>query len=616
MPLGVSSVSADLMNTAQRLFTLLHCCAPKNTSGEEWRKAIRSTIADIHHTADKTFRAVIEDWETTAGTSYQAPEPSKPSEQISDMNEDLLGLPSWQGISAGAERLCGLLSLLKAFLATPTSSTVSLPLGPVMDMLARILSLVVPSKQASAGRYGGPRLNPEIGRDEREGLWAGLPHIHVTALGVLSALATRLNGSFTPLAQGALDQITWVFTAENFNSDIRTAIYGLVENLLRLTGPSLTRSSVSGLRGVIKSCCDDLLPPSAATVTAVATSISKGDKKTKGASTIDADAFLTSSGAMAQSDPISRSTYCAASELLPLFLTQLAPQSLPYPLRVQVDRTAVFTRHKQAMVASVLNPAPSRKGTRSNRSIMPLLVRSFGTELEVEGLLRPRMPIIQVGRGVDMETDSVEGYNNDYIPHTKGIEDNYAGITAESKEDRAPPNLPAFTEPSARRSEPTTVDREHSTLGPIADNVINVINETVPPAQSPDTELYNGSNKRHREIAETDNTPATPGQFVAAPVNNQEAPNHKRVRLEVEPTSVSSAQLYGVANSVTRVQTSHAEEVTHPDVTSRSAPLPASSTAHGFGDGSDDSDDDIEIPPLVMDSDTDEGEDEEEGEGV
>jgi len=603
------------MGTAQRLFTLLHCCAPKNTSGEEWRKAIRSTIADIHHTADKTFRAVIEDWETTAGTSYQAPEPSKPGEQISDMNEDLLGLPSWQGISAGAERLCGLLSLLKTFLATPTSSTVSLPLGPVMDMLARILSLVVPSKQASAGRYGGPRLNPEIGRGEREGLWAGLPHIHVTALGVLSALVMRLNGSFTPLAQGALDQITWVFTAENFNSDIRTATYVLVGNLLRLTRPSLTRSSVSGLVGVIKSCCDDLLSPSAATVTAVATSISKGNEQTKGASTIDADAFLTSSGAKAQSDPRSRSTYCAALELLPLFLTQLAPQSLSYPLRVQVDRTAVLIRHKQAMIASVLNPAPSRKGTRSNRSIMPLLVRSFGTELEVEGLLRPRMPIIQVGKDVDMETDSVEGYNNDYIPNTKGVEDNYAGITAECKEDRYPPNLPAFTEPSPRPSEPTTVDCEHSTPAPIADDATNVTNETVPPARSSDTELYTGFNKRQRAVAEADNTPATSEQFIASPVNNQDVPNHKRLCLEVERTTVSSAQLSGIAVGVTRVQTSHAEEVTHPDVTSRSVPTTASSTAPGLGGGSDDSDDDSEFPPLVMDSDTEEGEDEEEGEG-
>ena len=601
-----------MQDTAQRLFVLLHCCAPKNTSGEEWRKAIRTTIADVHHTANKTFRAVIEDWEATAETACQAPESRNLGEQLSDINEDLLGLPSWQGISAGVERFCGLLALLKAFLATHTSSTISLPLGPFMDMLARIFSLVVPSKQASTDRYGGSRLNPEIGREEREGLWAGLPHIHVAALGVLTALAVRLNGSFTPLAQGALDQITWVFAAERFNSDIRTAIYALVAKLLRLTGPSLTRSSVTALSDIIKCSCDDLLPPPAATTTAVASSTSKkGNEQTRGASTIDADAFLASSGTKAQHDPPLGDTYSAASALLPLFLTQIAPQILSYPLRVQIDRTAVLTRHKQGMIASVLNPASSRKGSRSSKSIMPLLVRSFGTALEVEGLLRPRMPIIRVGKDIDGETDSVEGYD-DYKPNNMRLEDNRVGITAQFEEDINPPKLPTFADSSTWRSEPTSVDRRKSTPAPTAEDVAVVEQETARSAQSSDMEVYSASNKRHRDVAEADKTAVTSGQLTASATDDHVAPSHKRVRLEVESTSLSSPQLSDAAVDTTREQTSHAEDLTHPNVTSRSIQFPASSTGPGHGDGSDDSDDDIEIPPLVMDSDTEEGEDEEE----
>lgn len=576
---------------------------------------MRTIIANIHHTADKTFRAVIEDWEATPGSTYQASETRDLGDQIRDMNEDLLGLPSWQGISAGGERLCGILTLLKAFLITPTSSTIVLPLGPLMDMFTRLFSLVVPSRQASAERYEGSRLNPEIGRDEREELWAALPNIHVVALDLLAALTVRLDYSFTPLAQGALDQITWIFATEKFNSNIRTTIYTLVAKLLRFIGPSLTRSSVSGLTGIIKSCCDDLFPSSAATVTAVVGSTSKDNEQTKGASSINADAFLTSSATKAESELPSRSTYRAALILLPLFITYLAPQSLPYPLRVQIDRTAVLTKHKQAMIASILNPALNRKGTRSNKSIMPLLVRSFGTDSEVEGLLRPRMPILQVGRDFDGETDSVEGFNEKYIPHTMELEHNYAGNPAEIEEYNNPPNVPTFAEPLVRHSEFTTINRETSTATPATVEATNVTDDTAPPAQFSEIEFHNGANKRHRESAEADNTPVASGQFMPATVDNKDAPDHKRLRFEVEPTSVSSVPVSDLAVDVTRVQPSYAEEPTHPDVTSRGVPASASSTVPGLGSGSYDSDDDIEIPPLVMDSDTDEGEDQGEGEG-
>lgn len=617
LSLGHSSGSADLLDTAQRLFVCLHCCAPKNTSGEEWRKAIRTTITDIHHTGNKVFRAVIEDWEATAGSIDQGPESRNLGEQVSDMNEDLLGLPSWQGISAGVERLCGLLTLLKAFLANPTSSTVSFPFGPLMDMLARIFSLVVPSKQASADRFEGPRLNPEIERDEREGLWAGLPHIHVAALSVISALAVRLNRSFAPLAQGALDQIIWVFAAEKFNSDIRIATYTLVARLLKLIGPSMTRSSVPALVDIVKSCCDDLLPSSAATVTTVAASASqKGNGQTKGPTTIDTDAFLTTSDAKVQSDPISVFIDYTASTLLQLFLTEISSHNIPYPLRVQIDRTAVLTRHKHAMIASVLNPPPNRKGTRTNKSIMPLLVRSFGTDLEVEGLLRPRMPIIQVGKDVDEETEWVEDHNDESISNSMGPEDNHADATTESKDDNYPPDLPTLTEASAKRSEPTALDRGLCTAAQIGEDATELTKITAHLAQSSDTDLCNGSHKRHRELAEADNTTTTSGQSISAENYSRDAPNQKRVRLEAERTGGSSVQVSDVEVAATGAPTSYGEGATHPDVTTRSLPASSSSTAPGVGGGSDDSDDDIEIPPLVMDSDTDEGEDEEEGDGV
>ncbi|KAI9874859.1 MAG: hypothetical protein M1830_009198 [Pleopsidium flavum] len=607
------SSSRDQKDKAQRLFVLLHCCAPKSTSGEEWRKAVRTTIADTHHAAEKVFRAVIEDWETTAGVFSQVAVPESLGGIVSDGGEDLLGLPGWQGISAGIERVCGLLELLQTFLSGSTSSMVSLPLGPLMDLLTRAFSLVVPSK-ASDDWHGSARLNPEIGRDEREGLWVGLPHIHVAALGVLSAVAARLDESFIPLAQGALDQISWVFAAEKSNLDIRTAAYVLVAALFKLTGPSLTRSSVSSLAKIIRACCDDLLPSPMATLIATAAPASKrGSDHTKGTSSINADAFLAPpSTRNLQTLAASVGLHNAASALLPLFLSQLSPQHLSYPLRCQIDRTAVLTQHKQAMLASVLNPAPNRKGTKRISSIMPLLARSFGEVAEVEGLLRPRMPVLQPKNDADgeLESDEEETHlsrvynmetNNDGIGPTNGVrEDN--NLVALANTQQEPADILAPTTISQAPQLPASTDKN-------TDQIQLAIPKTQSPALAPSIL----SKKRDRESAEPDNTTAALDHSVLTDSATQEAPSSKRVRFETASRNIPTEQVSDIPPIATTTQPSNAEEGASPAIASRSVSTPTSSTAPGLGgEGEDSDDDDFEIPPLVMDSDTEDEEEEDE----
>lgn len=608
--------SRDQKDTAQRLVVLLHCCAPKGTSGEEWRKAVRSTIADTHHAVGKVFRAVIEDWESTAGVSGQGTEPKSLGELVSDGSEDLLGLPSWRGISSGIERVCGLFRLLQTFLARSTSSMVSLPIGPLMDLLTRVFSLVVPSKQAPDDWHGSARLNPEIGRDEREGLWAGLPDIHVAAIGVLSAVAARLDESFIPLAQGALDQISWVFAAEKSNSDIRTGTYVLMARLLKLTGPSLTRTSVSSFAKLIRSCCDDLLPSPTATFIATATPASKKNSgQANATSSINADAFLASpSTTKLQPPALTAGLHSAASALLPLFLSQLPPQHLSYPLRSQMDRTAVLTRHKQAMLASVLNPAPSRKGTKGISSIMPLLARSFGEYLEVEGLVRPRMPVLQTGNHADGDSELEE--EDDDLSRVHDMEMGNDGVvpTDGTREENDLTRSPDNEGGSAGLSASNNIEQGSKSAGLLAEDK-DPIPHAFPRAESPATESFRISNKRDRETAEPDNSTASSGHSGPTDSATQGGPSVKRVRFEAESTDISAKQGFHTTVIATTTQTSHAGERAPSDTASRSAAAPTSSTAPDFGgEGDDSDDDDFEIPPLVMDSDTDEEEEDEDGE--
>jgi hypothetical protein len=56
------------------------------------------------------------------------------------------------------------------------------------------------------------------------------------------------------------------------------------------------------------------------------------------------------------------------------------------------------------MMASVLNPPPSKKFGKPAASILPLMARSFAADKSVEGILRPRMPVIRLGGG-DLELE-------------------------------------------------------------------------------------------------------------------------------------------------------------------------------------------------------------------
>ncbi|KAE8150400.1 rRNA processing/ribosome biogenesis-domain-containing protein [Aspergillus avenaceus] len=391
----------SVLDSAEQLFISLHHCAPKNTSGEEWKTACQMTLASIHGTADYVFRAVVEQWESADPALRNASKPQNYTKEVCDEGFDALGLGPWQGLDSGVNRLVVLLQMLSACLTTATASTVIIPLGAVLDLTSRLTSVIVPT----AGREVQP--NPQISRTEREHLFAELPRIHAATMELLTSLVQTLETGAVPIAQTILEQTLWVYRAEKSSRGVRVSAYDLVHTLLSHMGPSLTKQSVSTLADLIRSCCHDLLPP--VHEPATNTPDAKGKGKTNQA-TANADSFLNpalkqSRQATAPSHPGLKTT---ASALLAAILTHVPSEHLSPSLRAEIDRTTILSTNKDTMLASVLNPIPPVQGRSTSASIMPFLARSFPADQSVESLIRPRMPVISHTQNVGTYIDDEE----------------------------------------------------------------------------------------------------------------------------------------------------------------------------------------------------------------
>lgn len=311
------TLPGPVVEQAEQLFISLHNCAPKNTTGDEWKNATMLTISSIHRTSDYVFRSIVEQWESVDPALRQAAVPQNYSQEMSDGGSNPLGLPSWHGIHAGVDRLLALLSLLSAFFSTPTASTVTIPMGHILDLTSRLTSVTVPTDGGDA------QPNLQISREERENLWTELPRIHAACINLLLTVSNALETGIFSVAQTILEQVTWVFRAEKFSGKVRGSTYSLVRDLLSTMGPSMTKQSVSSLSDLIRTCCLDVLPPADDSNSPPgASSDAKGKSKAAQATT-NADSFLNSGkqGSQAKQGPSFPDLKRAASELLPVILT-------------------------------------------------------------------------------------------------------------------------------------------------------------------------------------------------------------------------------------------------------------------------------------------------------
>lgn len=331
-----------------------------------------------------------------------------------DDESNALGLPPWQGINAGATRVVTLLNLLSHFISARTQSVVNIPIGAILDLTSRLTAVTFP-----AAGDDNTQANREFSRDERVALWNELPRIHTACIDLFRATAKTLGSSLISVAQSILEQTTWVFEAEFFNTHLRTFSYLLITEILPLVGPSMSKANVFSVATLIRKCCHDLIPADDNRTPKSQHSESKG--KSKGTQTMNVDAFLNPAHNVSQTkDLASTETYSAALELLPLLYNFLPVGYIPLPLRTEMDRAAILTADRAAMSSSVMNPMPPVKGRRTTPSILPFLARRHSKEVEVECFLRPRMPVIIGSAGGVYEADDYEEEEDDssHVPVT------------------------------------------------------------------------------------------------------------------------------------------------------------------------------------------------------
>lgn len=400
--LGISREKSLGINTSsitehsRKLFVLLNVCASKKLLGDEWTRAVQDVIKSLHRTADLVFRAVTEDWEpSSARISSDSITTRVFSEPICDMESDELGLPGWKGIYAGMERLDGLLRTIQTFLTSSTPSNVNLPISSILDVITRVISLRSPLAENGNAARGGLRANSEIGRDEREGLMFSLPNIHVLALGILSTLISRLGYISASFCQGALIQALWLFENEFSNSGIRTMTYELTAEILALVGLSLSKSTAPLVTKCAEKCCDDLMSPMGSSCGLLNSTQPSRNIAANGTATITADSYIKSPTTATENLAVPNSIQLSASKLLPFLLTHVPRDFFAFGMRAEIDRVAILTRNKKAMLASVLNPPSKTKSGPEMSSSLIFLAREFPDTLEVDALLRPRLPVLQ-----------------------------------------------------------------------------------------------------------------------------------------------------------------------------------------------------------------------------
>lgn len=378
-----------LRQASRTLFVLQHYTTPKNGNTEEWAKTIGSFIKGAHNTGDHVFRAVQESWESSSNYTRQNVSYDEEAHGGGDTADEL---PAWTGVSQGAERLIGVIETIGEFFKCSTKCPVVAPVSQILDLTSRI-TMILPPRGASR-LQDDIQLNSAIGREEKDELWSVLPEIHVAVIDLLISLVQRLQENAVSIAADILHQTVRIFDAEHHAPLIRERAYVLFKALLLLHGPTMPKISVNSLDRAIQSCCRDLL--SASGHVGPKPQPQKQDSKPQASSkpsaskpSTNADAYLTTqsksaaSAAAVAAAGLSTSHIDAASALLPLFLSHLPQEHLKQTLRALIDRTAVLSHNKDAMVSSVLNPYRTRTG-KTLASLLPFLVRDFPRDQSVE----------------------------------------------------------------------------------------------------------------------------------------------------------------------------------------------------------------------------------------
>ncbi|OAA50455.1 Armadillo-type fold protein [Metarhizium rileyi] len=386
----------SLQRAARKVVISLHCVAAKSGGSEEWAKMVDSLLRELHATADQVLRAVDESWEGTSGYNRKRVDPDgEPSGGSSSGDQ----LPPWSGLSSGSERLVGIFAYISDCLRYPTKAPVVIPVGALLDAVSRVCLIARLSSKRQSWDQAVDTI-AAIGREEKEELWSAIPDIHTSALGLVSILLQRLGRGLVPFVPEILDHLVRVFKSGISNPTTRMTGYKLLGGILTLAGPTMSKATVGILEPLVAACCRDLqedagfLQPSPK---AAATSKNDSNKS----SLANADLFLQPKAHTTEASvQLDASHKKAAGDLLAVFLSSLPQHHLKPSLRGLLDKTAILTQNREAMLSSVLNPYKDQRG-RMYPSILPHLSLQYPQDQGVE-ILRSNLRTSSIPGSLDL----------------------------------------------------------------------------------------------------------------------------------------------------------------------------------------------------------------------
>jgi pre-rRNA-processing protein RIX1 len=182
----------------------------------------------------------------------------------------------------------------------------------------------------------------------------------------------------------------------------------------------MTKQKVTSIVPTIRACCSDLLPvPGDSLVQGKDQSDPKSKSKQKQGGAVNADSFLNPELQKSQQSQNAHrfpELERAASELLHNVLASV-PSEFLASVRTDIDRTIILSADKHAMLASVLNPVPAIKGRAAGASIIPFLVQAHSDQMDVEALVRPRMPVLMTAPELDSFAEEEDEEENEEMVH-------------------------------------------------------------------------------------------------------------------------------------------------------------------------------------------------------
>ena len=367
-----SAVSTSLQRAARGAVISQHHVAAKSGGGEEWTKLIDGLLRDFHSTADQVLRAVDESWEGTANHNRTRVDLDEEPHGGGDAAEEL---PPWTGIASGAERLIGLLGFIADCLQHSTKSSVRVPVGALADVVARICLLARLSPKTQTWDQS-LQTKAAISREEKDELWSWMPDIHMAAMQLIMAMAQRFGKDLLPLVPQTMDHLVRVFQSGMSISAVRAMGYRLLDELLPIAGPTLSKAAVEMLGPLFGACCRDL-QQDAGFLKLPEKSVASNKNGKKSETTPNVDLFLqpqaSTGGEILSLEPEHKA---AAVALLTNILTFVPQHHLKPTIRGLLDKTAILTRSRDAMLSSVLNPYKDQRG-RMYPSILPHLSQQY-----------------------------------------------------------------------------------------------------------------------------------------------------------------------------------------------------------------------------------------------